>query len=118
MTGALDGLRDTAQRVVNRLGKTVTMGRESTTFDPSTGQTTTTTTETEVVATPPQDFTKARIEGTLIQSGDTVIQIPAADFTPQADDKVKIDGDWWGIVQLGKVYSGEKIALYVLHLRR
>lgn len=124
MTGALDRLRTTAKSLIDKFGKQVSLVRESTTYNPATGQTTTTSTSTTVNATPPKDFTAARIDGTLIQQGDTVIQIAAQGLdlgtpdTPQQSDKVTIDSSTWKIVQIGKVYSGEQIALYTLHLRQ
>lgn len=125
MTGALDTeMRDVAVELIDEFGKAITVIRESQTYDPATGQTVTTSTEVPVNAAPPRDFTLARIDGTLIQQGDTVVQVAAKGLdlgtpdAPQATDKVEIDGTRWGIVQIGKVYSGDLIALYALHLRR
>lgn len=124
MTGALDRLRGTAKRLTDKFGKSVTIVRETSTFNTSTGEETTTTTETTTNATPPADYTTARIQDTLIQQGDTVIQVPAKGLDlgdpaePQQSDLVKIDDATWNIVQIGKVYSGELVAAFVLHLRR
>lgn len=125
MTGALDTeMRALAVELTDELGKAVTLIREETAYDPSSGETTTMTSTASANATPPADFTLSRIDGTLIQQGDTVIDVPAQGLdmgtpdAPQQTDKVRIDGTKWGIVQVGKVYSGEQIALYRLHLRR
>lgn len=125
MTGRLDKTaRASSKRLIDKLGKALTVVREEQTYDPSTGQTTTTETTVSVNATPPKDYTTARIDGTLIEQGDTVIQIAAKGLdlgtpdAPQDTDKVDIDGNRWGIVQIGRVYSGDQIALYTLHLRK
>lgn len=121
-----DRRRQQIKRAIERdsQGRTVTVQRTSESYDPSTGSTTTTTTESTVIGTPPKDFTEARIDGTLIQAGDTVIQIPAAGLDlgtpdePKSTDDVKLGGLVWGIVQIGEVPSGEKVGAYTLHLRR
>jgi len=121
MTGALDAeMRDLAVELIDEYGKAITVVRESTSFDPATGETTTTTTDHLVNSAPPEDFAFSRIDGTLIQQGDTVVQVQAKSLTitPLDSDKIKIDGDNWNVVQVGKVYSGELVALFVVHLRR
>lgn len=125
MTGALDTeMRQVAVDLIDEFGKALTIVREEQSYDPSTGQTITTTVEVSVNASPPRDYSLARIDGTLIQAGDTVVQVAAQGLdlgtpdAPQPTDKVEIDGSRWGIVQIGKVYSGDLIALYTLHLRK
>lgn len=125
MTGALDGrMRSLAQQLAGKYGKQVTLIRTLDSYDPKTGDVTQAQAETITNATPPKDYTISRIDGTLIQQGDTVIQVPAKDLKlgtpahPTKSDKVNLDGVVWGIVQVGSVYSGEQVAQYTLHLRK
>ena len=109
-------------------GKPVTLRRVSETFDPSTGQTTTTTNDVPAQAMPPKDFTTAQLADTLIEAGDTVLDVPAlgldmtstgggGDTAPTTSDKAVFDGTTWTIVQVGEVYGGEDVALFRLQLR-
>lgn len=126
MPGELDqDLRDVARDLVDRLGKEVLLQRVFTAPNPGTGGTTNVI-EKEVkrTATPPRDFTQARIAGTLIEAGDTVIQVPALGLDmgkpeePRQGDQVVMDGETWSVVQVGRVYSGHLVVLFTLQLRR
>lgn len=120
MTGKLDKLGGTVKRLVSEFGKNATLIRPETVYDPNTGQTYTTDTEYSVIVTPPADYTLARIDGTLIEKGDTVVRMAANGLAvvPSKSDKVKMDGVIWSVFQAGHVYTGEKVGLYVLHLRK
>ena len=122
MTGALDStFRPLAVDLARQFGKTVTLVRVTgSTFDPSTGQTTETTDETTFAAVPPQAFSFDRIDGSLVQSSDTLLGLPALSVpaAPTLEDKVKLDGHTWSIVQVQPTYSGELVALYQVQLRR
>lgn len=106
-------------------GKTVTIERTDSSYDPSTGDTTTTVSNSATVAvTIPNEYQLARIDETLIQAGDTVVQVPAKGLDlgtpdgPKSDDRVLLDGRQWGIVQIGRVWTGEDVGAYTLQLRR
>jgi len=121
MPGALDAeMRQVASDLAGELGKTVTFLQVEEVFDPSTGTTTTNTTETELTAVPPQDFRFEQMDGTLIQSGDMMLGLPAVDVPvrPTTEHKVKMDGSTWSIVAVRPQASGEEIALYQLQVRR
>lgn len=121
MPGALDQqMRALAVDLINEYGKTIKLTREITTFDPSTGQTVTTETDYSVVSTPPADFSRSRVDGTLIQQGDMYIEIAAQGLAiaPEDTDKVTIDGQVWSIVGISPVYSGELVTMYGLQLRK
>lgn len=121
MTGALDAeMRALADDLTSEFGKTVTFVEVSKTFDPSTGSTTETTTETTLASVPPQDFAFSEMDGSLIQQGDLVIGLPAktVPVEPTTQDRLKIDGDTWQIVAVRPVASGEQVALYNVQVRQ
>lgn len=121
MTGELDTeMRDLAVELINEFGKTVTLVRTEQHYVESEDEVVGNDTEHEIIVTPPQDFTTSRIDGTLIQSGDTVVDaaVQGAPVEPRSSDTIRMDGDVWSIVQLGRIASGERYALYRLHLRR
>jgi len=99
-------------------GKTVTVTKVEQSFDPTTGETTTTETDHEVTVTPPKDFTTSPIQDSLISAGDTVIDVPATalPFTPDTSDKAKVDGTTYSITQAGRLYGGGEVAAFRLHL--
>jgi len=114
-------LKRTIQRAAQ--GKQVTLKRTDQTFDPTTADASESVSSSlTVAATPPQDFTLARIDQTLIQADDTVVEIAALDVDlgtpsgPKASDVVEIDGRDWNIIQIGTRYTGAQIGSYVLHL--
>lgn len=112
--------RNSWPRAVDRVGKAVTFVQVSETFDPATGSTTETTTDTAITAIPPQDFRFEQMDGSLIQSGDLVLGLPAVDMPvePTTEDRVKMDGDIWSIVAVRPKSSGEQDALYQVQVRR
>jgi hypothetical protein len=121
MTGALDRLRFTADRLTQRFGKAVTLTRVENTFDPATGETTETRTDNPTVSTPPAEFNVSRIDGTLVKQGDVQLAVPAVDLSiaPDPDtDEVKLDGLTYQIVRVSPEYSGEKVARYIMQVRR
>jgi len=121
MTGALDStMRGLASDLAGRLGKTVTYVEVTESFDPATGQTTTTTTETQLAAVPPQSFNFDRIDDSVIKAGDAVVTLPVLDMPkePTTDDRLKMDGTTWQIVRVKPVASGENFALYEVQIRQ
>ena len=121
MTGALDSeILPLAKELADEFGKAVTLVSVSETFDPATGNTTTTETTHLVNAVPPQAFNKSRIDGSLIQAGDTVIGLPAQPLSdpPTTEDKLRFDGGTWTVVAVDPIYSGEQVALYNVQVRQ
>lgn len=121
MTGALDAeMRDTAKELADELGKPVTITRETSSFDPSTGDTTTTTTDYNANAAPPEQFNLDKVDGTLVQAGDVILAVPAKglSISPNTSDKAKFDGDTYTIASVRPRYSGEQVALWELQLRK
>ena len=111
--------KNVAAVLARRYGKAVTLRQVSETFNPATGQTTTTTTDFPAQAMPPKDFSTAPLADTLIEAGDTVVDVPALGLgvVPTTQDKAVFDGTTWTIVQVGKVYGGEDVAVFRLQLR-
>lgn len=130
MTGALDAdMQALTSDLAETFGKAVTLVRTVSEYDPSTGGTTSMDYEVDATATQPSDFTTSRIQDTLIQQSDTVVDVPAKglDMTstgtsgsasPQTSDKIKFDGVTWQLIQVGPVYGGEAVALWRLHARK
>jgi len=117
-----------AATLAERYGKPVTLQRVEETFDPATGQTTTTTSDVPAQGMPPKDFTTAQLADTLIEGGDTVVDVPAegldmtstgggGDTAPTTSDKAVFDGTTWTIVQVGEVFGGAEVAVFRLQLR-
>jgi hypothetical protein len=120
--------RRMASDLAERFGKDVTLRRTESEYDPGTGTNETVNYDVPARAAPPQDFTTDYIQDSLIQQGDTVVDVPAKglDMTssgasgssaPQPSDKVVIDGKEWALVQVGAVYGGGDVAVYRLHAR-
>lgn len=114
--------RALADNLVNQFGKTVTLRRTpKSVYDPETGTggDDQILTDYSVKVTPPTDFMLKRVEGTLIGEGDQVISLPAlnAPIVPNKDtDIVIIEDEEWKIRQIGNLWSGEQVAMYILHL--
>mgnify|MGYP006445372685 CR=1 FL=1 len=115
--------------LAKQFGKDITLRRTDSTFDPGTGQTTETNFDFLIRAHPPKDFTTDEIADTLIQQGDTVVDVPAAsvDMTatgasggaaPTTSDKLLMDGFTWTLVDVGRAYGGSDVAIYRLHARK
>jgi len=121
MTGKLDKrMRALGQRLVGTYGKSVTLRRTTSSFDPSTGQTTESTTDYATSGVL-ENYADSRTDGTLIQTGDLQVTVPALNLsvTPdQETDSLMIDSEAWTIVNLSRIYSGEQQALYQMQVRQ
>jgi len=118
--------RKLADNLINRFGKTVTLRRVTrTAYNGATGVggDNNLPVDYTVKVSPPTDFMFKKIDGTLIKEGDQVVSIAAlnAPIVPyQETDSVFMDVDGvneeWKIRQLGRLWSGELVATYILHL--
>lgn len=122
MTTLDDRLIPRVLEIVKRYGKTVTFtvpGAQA--YDPATGKNTITgaTTYTKQV-TPPQGYSPTLVDKDLADKGDLQVFLPAMglEFTPNTVMKVTVDGQIYTIVTVGPIYTGERIALYELQLRK
>jgi len=113
--------RQQAQRFADTRGKAMTLRRTTSTFDPATGDTTESTSDTSIDASSPRAFSPERIDGTLIQDGDAVVAIPAQQLTttptPETDS-VLIDGVEWQVVRVQPRYAGEQVTTYSVQVRK
>ena len=116
--------RATAYRLTQSFGKDVTLRRiAKTTYDPSTGAGGEDATPVDYIVkvTPPSDYMLTDVGGTLIESGDMVVSMPAlnAPVEPDEDtDKVIVDKEVWNVKAVGRLWSGELVAMYNLLLTR
>ncbi len=113
---------EAVDEIIEELGKTVTFWLYgSQTYDPETGKRTTgDATQYNKKVIPPYEVALRYVDGDLIHAGDLLTGVPAKDieFTPEKGTKVTIGSDVWVIVRVSPIYSGERIALYLLQLRR
>lgn len=116
--------RNLADNLTNRFGKTIQLKRTlQNVYDPSAGvggddQIPNTYT---VKVTPPKNFMLKRIDGTLIEEGDEIVSLPALNspvVPDQETDVIIYGGEVWTIKQIGKLYGGELVAMYILHLTK
>ena len=113
--------RATAERLIARFGKAITLRRAARTYDPATGKTTDTTQDFLVKISPPDRFRENLVDGELVRSGDLQAFMAAkgAPVVPeQTTDKAIIDGVPWTLVRVDPVFSGEQAAFYTLHMRK
>lgn len=114
--------RKVAKDLTDKFGKSVTLRRVTQdAYDPTagTGGDSQAPTDYAVKVTPPQNFMFTKIDGTLIKEGDHVVRLPALDspiVPDQFTDTVIIDSKEWSIKQIGEIWSGEQVAMYILHL--
>lgn len=116
--------RNLADRLIDKFGKTVVIRRTTrTAYDGAagTGGDENAPVNYTVKVTPPTDFMFKRIDGTLVEEGDEVVSVAALNLaiTPDATIDVVIqDTVLWRIRQVGRLWSGELVATYILHLRK
>lgn len=121
MTGKLDStFRPLAVNLISDFGSTATWTRQTSTFDPSTGKTTDADTSYSVVISPPAPYNNRRVDGTVIQVGDTMAMLAAEGlaFTPTIGDYLTHKTIRWQVVGLVPIYSGELISAYEVQLRK
>ena len=116
--------RATALRQILKYGKTLvyTVMTDGV-YDPATGTATpseTTYTIKAVVEDYSYRSAGAGFQAGLIRDGDKQITIAAQGllFIPKAGDKINVDGTIYTALNLKSTYSGEQIALYVVHGRQ
>ncbi len=108
--------------LIDEVGKTVTFwvyGSE--TYDPVTGKRTTgDVTEFDLKVIPPYEVSLKYVDGDVVRIGDLLTGVPAKDiaFTPERGIRVTIDSSIWVIKRVGPIYSGERICLYLMQLRK
>ncbi|WP_348767443.1 hypothetical protein [uncultured Salinisphaera sp.] len=121
-----DRFAASAQRAINRVGKSVVYRRtQQGEYDPiEGGYTGGGTTEYPIKVAPPGTFDNEYIDGTLVQRSDLRVTVPAASlpFAPaiaasDTEDAIEIDGTIYGVIAVSPAYAGESIATYELQVR-
>ena len=108
--------------IIERLGKTaVFMNFTEEVYDPTVGERIQgNATEYSLKVIPPYEYALKYIDGDIVKVGDMQTGVPASglEFTPRQGMKVTVDEIVWQIVRTNPIYSGERIALYMLQLRK
>ena len=113
--------RAAAQRLIDALGKSVTIRRVTRSFDPASGKTTETHEDVPAKISPPQRFGEGLVDGSLVRAGDLRAELAAEDLAMVPEpvrDRIVIDGTAWSLLRIEPVLSGEQTAFYTLHLRK
>lgn len=112
--------RNTAEYLADQYGKEITYRQVSSSYDPTTGQNTETTTDHTVKTAPPSAYTQRQLDSSQVQVGDLRVILPdkPISFTPSTSDRVVIDGVIGSIVQANPLYSGELVAYWDLQVRK
>lgn len=122
MSGKLDSVMGPlATTLIADFGGPVTLTRVTRVFNPATGKTTDTSTTFTVNMSPPNPYTKGRINGTVIQSSDLWAYIPASAPSGAPDgktDEITLSGVKHKVVSVKPVYSGQQVAMYEVQLRK
>ena len=115
MTGALDTrARATAERMIDKVGKAMTLRREVVgTYDAAQGTAPVVPTDYDVVGVVTQPST-AMLSAGLAQSGDLAVMLAAkaTEVEPQAGDVLVMTLENWQVMSVRAMYSGELIATY------
>ena len=108
--------------IVERLGKRVTFTvAPPAAYNPDTGEAAQVAAATySKKVSPPDLYHESLVNGDNIRKGDVRVWLPAGglEFTPVINASVTIDGTVWTVMDVQPVYSGEKIAIYGLQLRK
>jgi hypothetical protein len=118
--GLLDNaLRSASKTVLRKFGKSMTLRRVSTTYDPATGTNTQTTTDYTVYGRV-EEYADAQVDGTLIRTGDRRVLIAAAEvsITPLTSDQLLIASVPHAIVNVKATDATEEVATWTLQVRK
>lgn len=111
-----------AKDLATELGKVLEFTIVTThTYDPDTGENVESGVSTvSASVTPPQNYDEDMIDGEIIQKEDVRAYLPSKDltFVPVRGMRVKMDGEFWNLIEVGYPYSGERVVMYELQLRR
>jgi hypothetical protein len=112
--------RATADKLIGKFGKQVTLTRITEgTYNPDTGELSGGSTTTQTVAALVKDFNGIELLSGVIQVGDRKIKISALQVTePQIGDTVTIDSLVYNVLAVKSIWSGEKVAIYELQVRK
>jgi len=112
-------LRSTAETLIARFGKAMTLRRETVgTYDAATATSAVTTVEHAVTGVPATP-SRTLLETGTVQAGDTAVLLAAKALAvePQAGDALIADAVTWRVMQTRATWSGEQVVVYELLLR-
>lgn len=120
-TTALDDrLIPKTAELVARLGRSARFTVPSGSYDPSTGAVGVAEAYHTHKVTPPDEYEDRYVDGDAIQEGDVRVYLPSLGlaFTPQMGQTVLMGAEEWDAISVAPIYSGRRIALYEIQLRR
>jgi hypothetical protein len=115
-----------AEQLLRQFGKSATLRRTTTTFDPATGGASTSVRNFKISCFPERVSTRL-IDGTNIRLGDLQIMMSGVGVVPSAatslpnastSDAVVIDNVPYPVYSVAPVYSGDKVAIFTVYARR
>jgi hypothetical protein len=114
-----------AEKLLKDYGTSATLRRTTTTFDPATGEASTSVRNFKINCT--MTPTTRRIDGTNVRLGDVEIMMSGVGVVPSAatslpnastSDAVVIDNVPYPVYSVAPVYSGDKAAIFTVYARR
>jgi hypothetical protein len=73
-------------------------------------------TDQTIKITPPEPWTLAPLPDSTVEAGD-MSAYSGTDVVPDVGMKVSFDGQIWTVMAVGRVYTGDLVAMYLLQLR-
>lgn len=120
MTALDTRARNTALRLLNKYGKSVTLTRVTEgTYDPSTGDLSSGSTTTEIPKALIEDFPGDDYISGLVEKRDKKITTPALGYSePQPNDRFTVGSDIYIVISTKTIWSGEQSAMYESQVRQ
>jgi hypothetical protein len=125
--GLLDTiLPNVVKTAIKLVGGDAVIRRTTTKMDPATGSRSAQVTDYPVPVSPPEEYSLKDIDGTNVLRGDFTVEMAAESFrdgdalleVDPATDVLVFNGKAFKIVDPGPVYSGNRVASYVLQCRK
>ena len=119
MTVLDDRLPKIISDLIAKYGRSATFYVDAGTYDPTTDVHTADVTEYTELVTPPEAFSAALIDGSMIERDDLEIGLPAysLEFTPSNGMRVAIGNQSYRIVRIRRDDTGALVGMYWLQLR-
>ena len=108
-----DDMADTVTELLTEFGKTVTLSRSTTTFDPVTGMNSASSTESLDTIGVIVPIRQSLIDGTRVQVGDKFYTL-GPDVAPAMSDKI----DGWSLVAIEPINPAGTVLAYKVQVRK
>lgn len=112
-----DALAQTAQRLIEKSGQTITLKRSSAQVGPVTGQEIPGSEETLKTVGVVKRYPVRLIDGTRITASDREV-VMSAEIAPKITDKVMISGHPWAIQEISEANPAGVTLAYFVRVRR